>query len=117
MNLLLSFLSVSIFLKGIWIFGYSHVKFTFISSPVGSPRRGKSWFANVLHGRHDGFELGAEVDGCTHGIYMWSPPFKLTSKQSDGITVQKRVIVLDTEGINDSKQDQNWATKLFMLCL
>src|SRR3954454_542740 len=84
---------------------------------VGSYRRGKSWFANVLHGRHDGFELGAEVDGCTRGIYMWSPPFKLTSKQPDGTTVQKRVIVLDTEGIDDPKQDQNWATKLFILCL
>jgi guanylate-binding protein 1/3/4/7 len=70
-----------------------------------------------LHGRHDGFELGAEVDGCTRGIYMWSPPFKLTSKQSDGTTVERRVIVLDTEGIDDPEQDQNWATKLFILCL
>ena len=71
----------------------------------------------MLHGRHDGFELGAEVDGCTRGIYMWSPPFKVTSIQPDGTTVQKRVIVLDTEGIDDPKQDQNWATKLFILCL
>ncbi|RIA94415.1 guanylate-binding protein [Glomus cerebriforme] len=88
-----------------------------IISVVGSYRRGKSWFANVLHGRHDGFDLGAKVEGCTRGIYMWSPPFKLTSKQSDGKTVQKRVIVLDSEGIDDPKQDQNWATKLFILCL
>jgi guanylate-binding protein 1/3/4/7 len=28
---------------------------------VGSYRRGKSWFANVLHGRHDGFVLGSTV--------------------------------------------------------
>jgi len=85
--------------------------------PVGSYRRGKSWFANVLHGRHDGFDLGAKVEGCTRGIYMWSPPFKLTSKRPDGKTVEKRVIVLDSEGIDDPKQDQNWATKLFILCL
>ncbi|RGB37204.1 hypothetical protein C1646_813485, partial [Rhizophagus diaphanus] len=32
-----------------------------IISVVGSYRRGKSWFANVLHGRHDGFDLGAKV--------------------------------------------------------
>jgi len=88
-----------------------------IISVVGSYRRGKSWFANVLHGRHDGFDLGAKVEGCTRGIYMWSPPFKLESKQSDGKIIQKRVIVLDSEGIDDPKQDQNWATKLFILCL
>ncbi|CAI2173088.1 18359_t:CDS:2 [Funneliformis geosporum] len=88
-----------------------------IISVVGSYRRGKSWFANVLHGRHDGFDLGAKVEGCTRGIYMWSPPFTITSKQSDGSTIQKRVIVFDSEGIDDPKQDQNWATKLFILCL
>src|SRR2546421_2977525 len=89
----------------------------FIFRSVGSYRRGKSWFANVLHGRHDGFDLGAKVEGCTRGIYMWSPPFKLTSKQPNGKTIEKRVVVLDSEGIDDPKQDQNWATKLFILCL
>ncbi|GBB86956.1 hypothetical protein RclHR1_01340023 [Rhizophagus clarus] len=88
-----------------------------IVSVVGSFRRGKSWFANVLHGRHDGFNLGAKVEGCTRGIYMWSPPFKLPSSQPNGKTIQKRVIVLDSEGIDDPKQDENWATKLFILCL
>jgi len=38
---------------------------------------------------------------------MWSPPFKLESKQSDGKIIQKRVIVLDSEGIDDPKQDDN----------
>ena len=57
------------------------------------------------------------MNGCTRGIYMWSPPFKITDEQSDGKTIQKRVIVLDTEGINDPKQNQNWTTKLFILCL
>jgi hypothetical protein len=51
-----------------WIFfEFHHVKFKFNSSLVGSCRRGKSWFANVLHGRHDGFNLGAKVEGCTRG--------------------------------------------------
>ncbi|RGB37202.1 guanylate-binding protein [Rhizophagus diaphanus] len=88
-----------------------------IISVVGSYRRGKSWFANVLHGRHDGFDLGAKVEGCTRGIYMWSPPFTLEGKQTDGKIIQKRVIVLDSKGIDDPNQDQNWATKLFILCL
>ncbi|CAB5375908.1 unnamed protein product [Rhizophagus irregularis] len=57
-----------------------------IISVVGSYRRGKSWFANVLHGRHDGFDLGAKVEGCTRGIYMWSPPFTLEGKQLDALS-------------------------------
>ncbi|CAG8740013.1 8914_t:CDS:2, partial [Acaulospora morrowiae] len=79
-----------------------------IMAVVGSYRRGKSWFANVLHGRHDGFELGSKVEGCTRGIYMWDTPFSHEGK---------RVIVLDCEGIDDPKQDQEWAVKLFILCL
>jgi hypothetical protein len=66
-----------------------------------------------LHGRYNGFKVG----GYTRGIYMWSPPFKLESEQPDGKIIHKRVIVLDSEGIDDPKQDQNWATKLFILCL
>ena len=57
------------------------------------------------------------MDGCTRGIYMWSPPFKITDEQSDGKTIQKRVIVLDSEGIDEPEQypeqDENWTTKLF----
>ncbi|PKK71109.1 GBP-domain-containing protein [Rhizophagus irregularis] len=88
-----------------------------IISVVGSFRHGKSWFVNVLHRRHDGFNLGPGVEGCTRGIYMWSPPFKLSNEQSDGETIQKRVIILDSEGIDDPNQDPNWATKLFILSL
>ncbi|CAG8465192.1 13680_t:CDS:2 [Funneliformis caledonium] len=79
-----------------------------IISIVGSYRRGKSYFANVLHGRHDGFELGSKVDSCTKGIFMWDTPF---------LYKDHRVIVLDCEGIDDPKQDEIWAKKLFILCL
>ncbi|RIA89264.1 guanylate-binding protein [Glomus cerebriforme] len=75
---------------------------------VGSYRRGKSWFANVLHGRHDGFMLGSTVERCTQGIYMWNKPFDYEGK---------KMIILDCEGIDDPKQNQQWATKLFVLCL
>ncbi|CAG8598270.1 9358_t:CDS:2 [Paraglomus brasilianum] len=75
---------------------------------VGSFRRGKSFLANLLLGRIDGFELGATVHGCTRGIYMWDTPFLLNGQ---------RVIILDCEGINDPEQDQTWATMLFVLCL
>ncbi|PKC58232.1 GBP-domain-containing protein [Rhizophagus irregularis] len=88
-----------------------------IISVVGSFCRGKSYFANVLHGRHDSFDIEPNVEGCTHGIYMWAPPFKLTSEQPNGKTIQKHVLVLDSEGINDPSQDENWTTKLFILCL
>ncbi|CAI2179659.1 14370_t:CDS:2 [Funneliformis geosporum] len=75
---------------------------------VGSYRRGKSWFANVLHGRHDGFILGSTAEGCTQGIHMWNKPF---------IHQGKRMIVLDCEGIDDPKQNQQWASRLFVLCI
>ncbi|CAG8737834.1 2306_t:CDS:2, partial [Funneliformis caledonium] len=79
-----------------------------IIAVVGSYRKGKSWFANVLHGRCDGFELGSKTEGCTRGIYMWDEPF---------VHKGTRIIVLDCEGIDDPKQSQQWATKLFILCL
>lgn len=39
---------------------------------------------------------------------MWDTPF---------IHNNCRVIILDCEGIDDPKQDEVWATKLFILCL
>ncbi|CAG8682394.1 23440_t:CDS:2 [Cetraspora pellucida] len=75
---------------------------------VGSYRRGKSYFANTLLGRHDGFKLGSSVDGCTKGIDIWDTPF---------LHKGKRVVVIDCEGINDPNQEFPWANKLFILCL
>ncbi|KAG9306418.1 hypothetical protein G9A89_018301 [Geosiphon pyriformis] len=79
-----------------------------IITVAGAFRRGKSFFANLLLGRHDGFDLGSQVHGCTRGIDMWDTPFLV-----DG----KRVIILDCEGINDPEQDHEWAIKLFVFCL
>ncbi|CAG8663614.1 12892_t:CDS:2 [Dentiscutata erythropus] len=75
---------------------------------VGSYRRGKSYFANTLLGRHDGFKLGSSVDGCTKGIDIWDTPFSHEGK---------RVVVIDCEGINDPNQEAPWANNLFILCL
>ncbi|CAG8610469.1 11664_t:CDS:2 [Ambispora leptoticha] len=75
---------------------------------AGAYRRGKSFFANLLLGRHDGFSLGSQVTGCTHGIDMWDTPFYVNGS---------RVILLDCEGINDPQQEYDWATKLFVLGL
>ncbi|CAG8851866.1 2380_t:CDS:2, partial [Racocetra persica] len=72
----------------------------------GSYRRGKSYFANTLLGRHDGFKLGSSVNGCTKGIDIWDTPF-----YHEG----KRVVVIDCEGINDPNQEVPWANKLFVL--
>ncbi|RIB08264.1 guanylate-binding protein [Gigaspora rosea] len=75
---------------------------------VGSYRRGKSYFANTLLGRHDGFELGSSVNGCTKGIDIWDTPF---------YNKGKRVVIIDCEGIDDPNQEVPWANKLFILCL
>ncbi|CAG8499752.1 12270_t:CDS:2 [Ambispora gerdemannii] len=79
-----------------------------IIAVAGAYRRGKSFFANLLLGRHDGFSLGSQVVGCTNGIDMWDTPFYVNGS---------RIILLDCEGINDPQQDYDWATKLFVLCL
>ena len=39
---------------------------------------------------------------------MWDTPF---------LYKNRRVIILDCEGIDDPKQDEVWAMKLFILCL
>ncbi|KAF0503278.1 GBP-domain-containing protein [Gigaspora margarita] len=75
---------------------------------VGSYRRGKSYFANALLGRHDGFKLGSSVNGCTKGIDIWDTPFYHKGK---------RVVIIDCEGIDDPNQELPWANKLFILCL
>ncbi|GBC34079.2 guanylate-binding protein [Rhizophagus irregularis DAOM 181602=DAOM 197198] len=41
----------------------------------------------------------------------------LQIEQPNGKTIQKRVLVLDSEGIDDPSQDENWTMKLFILCL
>ncbi|CAG8510484.1 35973_t:CDS:2, partial [Racocetra persica] len=64
--------------------------------------------AVITIGRHDGFELGSSVNGCTKGIDIWNTPF-----YHEG----KRVVVIDCEGINDPNQEVPWANKLFVLCL
>ncbi|CAG8788076.1 37743_t:CDS:2, partial [Gigaspora margarita] len=72
---------------------------------VGSYRRGKSYFANTLLGRHDGFKLGSSVNGCTKGIDIWDTPF-----------YHKGKLIIDCEGIDDPNQEVPWANKLFILC-
>ncbi|CAG8770507.1 45384_t:CDS:2 [Gigaspora margarita] len=73
---------------------------------VGSYRREKSYFANTLLGRHDGFKLGSSVNGCTKGIDIWDTPF-----------YHKGKLIIDCEGIDDPNQEVPWANKLFILCL
>ncbi|CAG8535893.1 5651_t:CDS:2 [Gigaspora rosea] len=78
----------------------------YMCAVVGSYRRGKSYFANTLLGRHDGFKLGSSVNGCTKGIDIWDTPF-----------YHKDKLIIDCEGIDDPNQEVPWANKLFILCL
>ncbi|CAG8489811.1 1428_t:CDS:2 [Cetraspora pellucida] len=96
---------------------------------VGSYRRGKSYFANTLLGRHDGFKLGSSVNGCTKGIDIWDTPFYHEGKQGISLRINIKiihitiyddklgVIIIDCEGIDDPNQEVPWANKLFILCL
>ncbi|CAG8666205.1 40751_t:CDS:2 [Gigaspora margarita] len=79
-----------------------------IHEPIAVITVGKSYFANALLGRHDGFKLGSSVNGCTKGIDIWDTPFYHKGK---------RVVIIDCEGIDDPNQEVPWANKLFILCL
>ncbi|KAG9294515.1 hypothetical protein G9A89_008626 [Geosiphon pyriformis] len=82
-----------------------------VVSVVGKKHTGKSHFANILHGRHDGFEMGSKLKGTTEGVFMWDTPFQ----HEEGL----KVLVLDFEGFDEDSLSETteWHKKLFILAL
>jgi GTPase SAR1 family protein len=78
-----------------------------IISVVGPYRTGKSYLLNRLLGRQEGFEIGATVQSCTKGIWIWGKPVK--------VSPDLHVILMDTEGLNSCNRDINIDTKIFTL--
>jgi hypothetical protein len=75
---------------------------------AGLYRTGKSYLLNRLLGRQAGFAVGPTVNACTKGIYVWGDPPK-----RNGVNI----ILLDTEGLGSTQQDQAYDTKIFSLAL
>ena len=74
-----------------------------LASIVGKYRTGKSLLVNrmLLDIKGGGFPVGATVNSCTKGLWIWNKP--LLCKHHDGSVVQ--LLIIDTEGLGESDVD------------
>ena len=88
----------------------------YIICVAGPYRTGKSFLLNRFIGKQIGFELGATVNSCTKGIWIWGEPIKYQT--TNGKT--KTILFMDTEGLGDINKDENYdirtATLSLLLC-
>lgn len=82
-----------------------------------SSRTGKSFFLNQLT-RHAteaasarGFQVGPTTESCTRGIWLWDPQPPLRNVRGD------KVLLMDTEGIAATDNDETYDAKIFSLGL
>jgi len=64
---------------------------------AGPQRTGKSFLANTIMDKLEGFEIGNSTLPCTKGIWIWGEPI---------IHEDKAIILLDTEGLHSIFRDQ-----------
>ena len=64
---------------------------------AGPYRTGKSFLLNRLLGRQEGFEIGATVQSCTRGMWIWGRPLKISK--------DLHAILIDTEGLGSTNRD------------
>jgi len=79
---------------------------------AGLWRTGKSYLLNHLSGaatRSGGFDVGATVNACTKGLWLWGEPVTL----EDGLTV----LFVDTEGLGSTSRTQTEDSQIFSLAL
>lgn len=80
---------------------------------AGLWRTGKSYILNHFSGaaekRDGGFQVGATVNACTKGLWLWGTPVKL----EDGLTV----LFVDTEGLGSTSRTQTEDSQIFSLAL
>jgi len=86
-----------------------------LASIVGKYRTGKSLLVNrmLLDIKGGGFPVGATVNSCTKGLWVWNKP--LLCQQQDGSTVQ--LLIIDTEGLGSLDADADHDAKIFALAL
>lgn len=63
---------------------------------AGPQRTGKSFLANTLINKMDGFSIGNSTLPCTKGIWIWGKPL---------ITDDEAILILDTEGLHSVFRD------------
>ena len=83
-----------------------------VISVAGLYRTGKSYFLNQLSLSKEGFTIGHDTESCTRGIWVYLVP----SSQWQHPTVPGcRLLLLDTEGLSSTDQDETYDVKIFSL--
>ena len=63
---------------------------------AGPQRTGKSFLANTLINKMNGFAIGNSTMPCTKGIWIWGKPL---------VTDDEAILILDTEGLHSVFRD------------
>lgn len=85
-----------------------------VVSVAGMYRTGKSYLLNrMLLNRSSGFQVGPSINPCTKGLWIWSKPLSGTSADGEPLSI----LIIDTEGIGATDEDQNHDSKIFTLAL
>jgi hypothetical protein len=88
---------------------------------AGLYRTGKSYLLNLLLGRDRAeamFNVGATVNACTKGIWIWGEPLaETTSAEFKHLPPGTTVLFMDTEGLGSIQRSQTQDTRIFALTL
>ena len=76
---------------------------------TGPYRSGKSFLANLIMNNMDGFKVGATINACTKGLWVWGKPIELENGT--------KLLVIDCEGLGSVEKDRtnNIDMKIFTL--
>ena len=85
-----------------------------VISVAGMYRTGKSYLLNrMLLNRSSGFSVGPSINPCTKGLWMWSKTIPAHTPQGKPLNV----LIIDTEGIGATDEDQNHDNKIMTLAI
>lgn len=77
-------------------------------------RTGKSYLLNrLLLDRSDGFGVGATINPCTKGLWLWSKPVE--GRTPDGEKIN--VLIVDTEGLGAFDESTTHDIRIFSLAI
>jgi len=80
-----------------------------VLSVTGPYRSGKSFLANLIMNNMAGFKVGATINACTKGLWVWGRPIDLDNG--------KKLLIIDSEGLGSVEKDRtnNIDMKIFTL--